>query len=303
VHAYVIDTGILTTHKDFAGRASHGWDFIDNDADATDCEGHGTHVAGTIAGTAHGVAKEAKVVGVRVLSCEGRGTTETVIAGFNWVTENAVLPAVANASLGGGADPALDEAVKNTIAAGITVALAAGNENADACNSSPARVPTAITVGASTRTDARADFSNYGSCVDIFAPGKEITSLGITDDNATATHNGTSMASPHVAGVAALILEKNPKFTPEQVAKAMVGQATGDKITNPGTGSPNTLLYAGEGSPDNGTPPSSSSSAPPVGGGITGCQSGAPGLPGFRPGLPNPSIDPSTKPSCGPAGR
>jgi subtilisin family serine protease len=248
VTAYVIDSGVRITHKEFAGRASHGRDFVDNDADADDCDGHGTHVAGTFAGSAtYSVAKQAKVVAVRVLGCDGFGTTAAIVSGINWVAENATGPAVANMSIGGGANPAIDEAVNNAIAAGVTFVVAAGNENTDACNSSPARVPAAITVGSTGKGDARSSFSNYGKCVDIFAPGEEILSLGITDDKATATLQGTSMASPHVAGAAAMLLAQNPKATPEQIAKTLTGAATADKVTGGGTGSPNKLLYTGAG--------------------------------------------------------
>jgi subtilisin family serine protease len=245
VHAYVIDTGVRISHKEFAGRAKHGFDFVDNDADATDCDGHGTHVAGTVGGSAtYSVAKEAQIVGVRVLDCEGNGTTAGVVAGINWVAQHAEKPAVANMSLGfDGGDTAVDEAVNNAISAGIPFVVAAGNENADACNSSPARLPAAITVGAISKTDARASFSNYGKCVDIFAPGQEIVSLGIKDNSATQTADGTSMASPHVAGAVALLLADNPKLTPQQVTKALLANATSGKVTGPGTGSPNKLLY------------------------------------------------------------
>jgi subtilisin family serine protease len=244
VHAYVIDSGIRTTHQEFGGRASHGWDFIDNDADASDCDGHGTHVAGTVGGsTAYSVAKQARIVGVRVLNCDGDGSTASVVAGINWVTQHAQRPAVVNMSVGGGADPVIDEAVNNSISAGITYVVSAGNDKADACEASPARVPAAITVGATNKTDARASFSNYGRCVDIFAPGQDIVSLGIEDDAPTATLSGTSMASPHVAGAVALLLAENPKLTPQQVTKALLADATTGKVTGPGAGSPNRLLH------------------------------------------------------------
>jgi subtilisin family serine protease len=248
VHAYIIDTGILTTHGQFGGRAVSGYDFVDSDSDATDCNGHGTHVAGTVGGSTYGVAKAVQLVGVRVLDCEGSGTTAGVISGVNWVTSNAIKPAVANMSLGGTASTTLDTAVSNSIAAGITYAVAAGNDNANASTYSPARVASAITVGATTSTDARASYSNYGSSLDIFAPGSSITSAWYTGTSATSTISGTSMASPHVAGAAALVLQANPSYTPAQVSSALTGAAVSGKVTSPGTGSPNLLLQVGSGS-------------------------------------------------------
>ncbi|WP_020670550.1 S8 family peptidase [Amycolatopsis nigrescens] len=246
VTAYIIDTGILTTHTDFGGRASSGYDFVDNDSNATDCNGHGTHVAGTVGGTAHGLAKEAKLVAVRVLDCGGSGSYEGVIAGIDWVTQNAAKPAVANMSLGGGASTAVDNAVRRSITAGITYGLAAGNDNgASACNSSPARTQEAITVASTTNTDARSSFSNIGTCVDIFAPGSSIKSAWIGGNSATNTISGTSMATPHVVGAAALYLAANPSATPQQVRDALVNNGTKNKVTNPGSGSPNVLLYTG----------------------------------------------------------
>ncbi|MFE9456988.1 S8 family serine peptidase [Streptomyces californicus] len=248
VTAYVIDTGVRISHSDFGGRASNGYDAIDNDNVAQDGHGHGTHVAGTVAGTAHGVAKKAKIVGVRVLNNQGSGTTAQVVAGIDWVTANAVKPAVANMSLGGGADAVLDAAVQRSIAAGITYAVAAGNESTNANTKSPARVAEAITVGSTTNTDARSSFSNYGAVVDIFAPGSSITSTWNTSDSATNTISGTSMASPHVAGAAAIYLADNPGSTPAQVSAGLVAAATPNVVTNPGSGSPNRLLYVGAGS-------------------------------------------------------
>ncbi|QFZ23450.1 S8 family peptidase [Saccharothrix syringae] len=243
VTAYIIDTGIRFTHSDFGGRATSGRDTVDNDNDATDCNGHGTHVSGTVAGTSYGVAKKAKLVGVRVLNCSGSGTYAGVIAGIDWVTANAIKPAVANMSLGGGADATVDQAVRNSIAAGVTYAIAAGNSNgADACNYSPARTAEAITVGSTTNTDARSSFSNIGTCVDIFAPGSSITSAWYTNDTATNTISGTSMATPHVAGAAAVYLAANPTSTPQQVRDALVNGATNGVVGSPGTGSPNKLL-------------------------------------------------------------
>ncbi len=245
VTAYIIDTGVRITHSDFGGRASYGYDAIDNDNTAQDGNGHGTHVAGTVAGTAHGVAKKARIVGVRVLDNSGSGTTEQVVAGIDWVTRNAVKPAVANLSLGGGVDPALDTAVRNSIASGVTYAIAAGNDGANASNYSPARVTEAITVGSTTSTDARSSFSNYGTVLDIFAPGSSITSSWNTGDAATNTISGTSMATPHVAGAAALYLAANRTATPAQVSTALTTAATSGVVGSPGTGSPNRLLYVG----------------------------------------------------------
>ncbi|TQM84747.1 subtilisin family serine protease [Saccharothrix saharensis] len=247
VRAYIIDTGIRTTHSDFGGRATWGTNTVDSNN--TDCNGHGTHVAGTVGGTAHGVAKGVQLIAVKVLNCAGSGTTAGVVNGVNWVTQNAVKPAVANMSLGGGVDTALDTAVRNSIAAGITYAVASGNSNANACNYSPARVAEALSVNASTNTDARASFSNYGTCTDLFAPGQNITSAWMTNDTSTNTISGTSMASPHVAGAAALYLADNPTATPPTVNAAIVAAATSDKITSPGTGSANKLLFTGTATP------------------------------------------------------
>ncbi|MGW1493110.1 S8 family peptidase [Streptomyces sp. NBC_00191] len=242
VTAYVIDTGVRISHKDFGGRAAHGFDAVDNDDSADDGNGHGTHVAGTIAGTAHGVAKKAKVVAVRVLDDNGSGTTEQVVAGIDWVTKNHQGPSVANMSLGGGADEALDEAVRKAIASGVTFAVAAGNESSDASQGSPARVKEAITVASSTKEDAQSEFSNFGEIVDIYAPGSDITSAWNDSDEGTKTISGTSMATPHVVGAAAVYLGAHQDSTPEQVAKALTDGATADKITNPSAGTPNKLL-------------------------------------------------------------
>ena len=232
VTAYVIDTGIALAHTDFGGRASTGTDTIDGGA-ATDCNGHGTHVAGTVGGATYGVAKQVSLVGVRVLDCSGGGTTSGVIAGVDWVTADhqAGEAAVANMSLGGGVSSALDRAVQNSIADGVTYAVAAGNGDAlgvpqDACGNSPARVSGAITVGATDRSDQPASFSNYGSCVDLFAPGVGITSDWYTSTTATNTISGTSMATPHVAGVAALYLQTNPSASPATVAGQLTSTAT-----------------------------------------------------------------------------
>jgi subtilisin family serine protease len=243
VTAYIIDTGILTTHAEFGGRARSGTDIIDGDTNATDCHGHGTHVAGTVGGSTYGVAKGVKLVAVRVLDCTGAGSTAGVIAGVDWVTANAVKPAVANMSVGGGASAALDSAIAKSVGSGVTYAVAAGNNNADACGFSPSREPTAITVGATTETDARASFSDFGTCVDIFAPGTDITSSWFSSTTATNTISGTSMATPHVTGAAALYLAGNPAATPAQVTSALTGAATTGVVTGAGTGSPNRLLF------------------------------------------------------------
>jgi subtilisin family serine protease len=245
VTAYVLDTGIRISSTEFAGRARYGWNFIDNKAEASDCHGHGTHVAGTIGGSTYGVAKDVKLVAVKVLDCSGSGSYSAIIAGIDWVTKNAAKPAVANMSIGGSLSPALNAAVTRSIAAGVTYAVAAGNDNTNACNQSPAATPDAITVGATDVNDSRASFSNYGKCVDIFAPGVQITSSYYKSDTSAAVMSGTSMASPHVAGAAALVLGAHPTWTPAQVRDGLVTNATPDKVKSPGTGSPNKLLYTG----------------------------------------------------------
>jgi subtilisin family serine protease len=248
VTAYIIDTGVRITHNDFGGRASYGYDAIDDDNTAQDGHGHGTHVAGTVAGSSYGVAKKARIVGVRVLNNRGSGTTAQVVAGIDWVTRNAVKPAVANMSLGGGADSVLDSAVRNSIASGVTYSVAAGNDNSNAANYSPARVTEALTVGSTTSSDARSSFSNYGSVLDLFAPGSSITSAWNSSDSATNTISGTSMAAPHVAGAAALHLADHPSQSPAQVATALVNASSTGVVSSPGSGSPNRLLNVGTGS-------------------------------------------------------
>jgi aqualysin 1 len=244
VHAYVIDTGIRSTHNEFGGRVSLDYTAFSDSYGASDCHGHGTHVAGTIGGSTYGVAKEVSLHAVRVLDCSGSGTTSGVIGGIDWVTDNHVSPAVINMSLGGSASTALDTAVQEAINAGITVVVAAGNDGASACNYSPARASNAITVGATNSSDAKTSWSNYGSCVDIFAPGDGITSATEDSDSSTASWSGTSMASPHVAGVAAIHLELNPDATPSEVATALFAAASTGKVTGGGTGSPDRLLYS-----------------------------------------------------------
>ncbi len=244
VRAYVIDTGIRTTHTQFGGRAAVSAEILGDRRNGQDCNGHRTHLPGTIGGSTYGVAKSVSLRAVRVLNCQGSGTTSGVIAGVNWVASNRVLPAVANMSLGGGASSALDTAVNNAINAGVTFAVAAGNENQNACNVSPARTAAAITVGSTTSTDARSSFSNFGTCVDIFAPGSSITSAWATSDTATNTISGTSMATPHVAGVAALYLQGHTTASNATVRNAIVNGATTNVLTGVGTGSPNRLLYS-----------------------------------------------------------
>ena len=243
VNAYVVDTGILASHADFGGRVVAGYTAISDGNGTTDCNGHGTHVSGTIGGTTWGMAKAATLVPVRVLDCAGSGSLSGVIAGLDWVVANAKKPAVVNMSLGAGASSTLDTAVANTVAAGITVVVAAGNDALDACNYSPARAPSAITVGATSSNDARASYSNYGTCLDLFAPGSSITSAWYTSTTATNTISGTSMASPHVAGLVALLLQASPGATPAQMADAVKLAATANKVSNPGAGSPNLLAY------------------------------------------------------------
>ncbi|MEU9932887.1 S8 family peptidase [Streptomyces anulatus] len=239
---YVLDTGVRITHQDIVGRASNGYDFVDNDNVAQDGNGHGTHVATTAAGTVYGVAKKAKIVAVRVLNNSGSGTTAGVIAGVDWITANHVASSVANVSLGGGPSTTLDNAVRRSIASGVTYSIAAGNSNAPASGFSPARVETALTVGATTRTDARATYSNHGPLVDLFAPGSDITAGWATSDTATYTGNGTSFAAPHVAGAAAVYLTNHPGSSPAAVGTALVNGATSNVLTGIGTGSPNKLL-------------------------------------------------------------
>jgi len=244
VKAYIIDTGIRFSHVDFGGRAVTGFDAIVPGGPASDCNGHGTHVSGTVGGATYGVAKSVTLVAVRVLSCAGTGLTSWVIAGVDWVTGNHQTgqPAVANMSLGGGANDALDAAIRNSIADGVSYALAAGNDNADACATSPARVAEAMTIGATDTTDTRASFSNFGPCVDWFAPGVNITSDWWMTDTSTNTISGTSMATPHTAGVAALYLQTNPTASPAAVQTALFNLTT-KGIVKSANSSNNHLLF------------------------------------------------------------
>lgn len=253
VTAYVLDTGIRATHQEFTGRLLPGFTSIDDGQGTNDCQGHGTHVAGTIGGTVLGVAKGVALVPVRVLGCDGSGTTSGAIAGLDWVATNARLPAVANMSLGGSGSDAQDAAVRRVIATGVTMVVAAGNDNQDACTKSPAREPLAITVAASDTTDRRAAFSNYGTCVDVFAPGVDIFSAAISGDDRARLLSGTSMASPHVAGVVALYLATHPTATPAEVTQALLAATVPNLITDP-AGSPNRLVQARFGGGGGGEP-------------------------------------------------
>ena len=258
VEAYVLDTGIRITHSQFGSRASFGADFIGDGNEMVnngDCQGHGTHVAGTIGGSTYGVAKNASLIAVRVLGCSGSGSFSGVIAGINWVVANHSGPAVANMSLSGGAYSSVNDAVENAIAAGVVFAVAAGNDNTDACTRSPASATGALTVGASTSGDNRSGFSNYGTCLDLFAPGSSITSATHGGDNSTGTWSGTSMATPHVAGAAALIRANDPSLSAVQVTQMVVQNATSGVLSGVGSGSPNLLLFSRLGSAPPPPPP------------------------------------------------
>lgn len=255
VHVYIVDTGIRSSHNEFSGRMGAGRNFVSSGvlfgstdpADTDDCNGHGTHVAGTAAGSVWGVAKGATVYPVRVLGCNGSGSNSGVIAGVDWVAANRQLPAVANMSLGGGNSDALDAAVRGAINSGVSFVVAAGNDNTDACSGSPNRVAEAITVGSTTSSDARSSFSNKGTCVDIFAPGSSITSAWYQSDNDSNTISGTSMAAPHVAGAAALLLAQNAAASPSEVFAAVMQQGVANTLTGLGSGSPNLLLQTESG--------------------------------------------------------
>ena len=240
--AYIVDTGILSSHQEFSGRVLSGYTAISDGNGTTDCNGHGTHVAGTVAGTTYGVAKNVNLVPIRILGCDGSGASSNVIAGLDWILKNGKKPAVVNMSLGGATSSSLDSAVENLYNNGYVMVVAAGNSNTDACTSSPARVSKAITVAATDNTDTRASYSNYGSCVDIFAPGSQINSSWIGSNTATKILNGTSMATPHVAGVVAEMLQSTPTAAPQTISTNLLNQASSNVVKNP-SGSPNRLLY------------------------------------------------------------
>ncbi|MEI1722398.1 S8 family peptidase [Acinetobacter baumannii] len=240
--AYIVDTGILSSHQEFSGRVLSGYTAISDGNGTTDCNGHGTHVAGTVGGTTYGVAKNVNLVPIRILGCDGSGASSNVIAGLDWILKNGKKPAVVNMSLGGATSSSLDSAVENLYNNGYVMVVAAGNSNTDACTSSPARVSKAITVAATDNTDTRASYSNYGSCVDIFAPGSQINSSWIGNNTATKILNGTSMATPHVAGVVAEMLQSTPTASPQTISTNLLNQASSNVVKNP-SGSPNRLLY------------------------------------------------------------
>jgi subtilisin family serine protease len=245
VYSFVLDTGILASHQDFAGRVHSGASFISDGYGSSDCNGHGTHVAGTIGGSQWGVAKGVTLVPVRVLDCAGSGSWSGVIAGIDWVAgQTAMRPAVANMSLGGGKSTSVNSAVAGAVSKGVSMVVAAGNSNDNACNYSPSSEPTAITVGATSSDDARASYSNYGLCLDVFAPGSSITSAWYTGSNSTQTLNGTSMAAPHVTGVAALALAANRESTPDMVTRFLMDNASINKVGSAGVNSPNRLIFS-----------------------------------------------------------
>lgn len=249
VHAYIVDTGILSSHNEFSGRVGGGFSAVGGDTN--DCNGHGTHVAGTVGGTTYGVAKKVTLHPVRVLGCDGSGSTSGVISGIEWVVANAQRPAVANMSLGGSKMQSMNDAVAKAVAKGVVFVVAAGNSSDNACNYSPASTPEAITVAASDKSDVSASFTSFGSCVDTYAPGVSITSAGISGPSSTATMSGTSMASPHTAGAVALLLEKNPSASPTTIASQLINNATRGVISSVPSSTPNLLIYT---APDSSTP-------------------------------------------------
>ena len=266
VSVYVIDTGVRHTHYQFGGRVAPAYSAIADGYGADGCHWHGTHVAGTLGGSDVGVAKGVTIYSVRVLDCAGNGTSSTIISGVDWVTANAHKPAVANMSISGSYSSAVNTAVQNSINSGVTYVVAAGNAAYDACSYSPSSVSAALTVGASTEIDYQASFSNYGSCIDLYAPGSNVYSAWNTDDGAYGTASGTSMSSPHVAGAAALYLQANPGASPSQVAQAIVSNATSGVLSSLGSGSANRLLRVngsgGTVTPPPPPPPSTTNQAP-----------------------------------------
>lgn len=240
VTAYVLDTGVDMSHPDFGGRVTSGYDFIDNDPDASDCHGHGTHVAGTVGGEEYGVAKAVDLVSVRVLDCQNAGAWSQIIGGIDWVAQNASGPSIGNLSIVGQANASVDNAVEGAIDSGVQMAIAAGNENEDACGTSPGRVSSAVTLGSTDEGDGRSSFSNYGDCLDLFGPGGNINSTSM--GGGAELMSGTSMATPHAAGAAAIYLEANPDASPQQIADVLIDTADSGMVGGPGSGSPNLLL-------------------------------------------------------------
>jgi subtilisin family serine protease len=265
VTVYILDTGIRITHQDFGGRASYGPDFVSG-ASSDDCNGHGTHMAGTVGGSYYGAAKNVSLVAVRVLDCSGIGTASAAIAGLDWVTRNHAPLSVANLSFAGAYSATLNQAVANAIAAGVTVVASAGDNGMppDACQYSPASAPGAITVGAMRQGDMMAGFSNYGPCVDMFAPGFSVTSDWYTGDNIVWVQDGTSSAAAHTSGAAAMYIALHPSATPADVSNGLAGAATTGVLTGLGSGSPNRLLYTGDGSAAPPPPPPTSTNNPPT---------------------------------------
>lgn len=244
VNAYIVDTGIRSSHSEFSGRVQSGFTSIIDGVGSEDCNGHGTHVAGIVGGETYGVAKDVNLISVRVLDCFGSGTLSGVLAGIDWITTNHVSPAVVNMSFGGAPSQALDEAIQGSISAGVTYVVAAGNQNTDACTGSPGRIKDVVTVGASTLSDERASFSNWGVCLDLFAPGENILSAGYIDDTDSALKSGTSMSAPFVSGVAALYLAANPAATPAEVSNAVVQSSTKNHMPVMPDFSPNLIAYS-----------------------------------------------------------
>jgi aqualysin 1 len=274
VHVYILDSGIRTSHVEFGGRAFGAYTAINDGHGTSDCTGHGTHVAGTVGARTYGVAKGATLYSVRVLDCTNWGTWSQIIAGIDWVTQNRVLPAVANMSIEGTASSAVNQAVQSSINAGVTYAVAAGNKSSDACTYSPASAPQALTVGATGSTDAMTVFSNFGTCVDLFAPGVSILSTYFTSDTATQLKSGTSMSTPHVTGAAALYLEAHPSASPAEVSQAITGSATSGILLGLGAGSANLLLYSGVTGGGQPPPPPPTVDQPPFASFVSSCPKG-----------------------------